>query len=303
MVHTQYESIEGITMLGINCPELVVLQTADMQRVLTDIAAYGFTSVRLEIPALIVNPSAGVWNWNAVTSVRDFAASKGLTLLPVLGVHNPTGYTAASYAEFCARAADLLRAPVYELGNEPNLGQVFSPPNATAVAAQLKAATPRIKAVQPNAIVLFPGLAACEATPWWQFWLQNTTPEKFLTDAVSQGAVFDAVGYHPYALTSGFGLEAPSPTQPMIARVAKLAALVKKPVYATEWGFDTSKVSDATAASWFTIEYPLLTGVASWFFAWRNYAGHGGVYGLVDENNVPRQPLYDTVHAKVKAAA
>ncbi len=80
-----------MTTLGICVSELAILNPIDQKRVLTDIHAFGFRSVRFEVPWVAVQPRKGVWDWALVRNARDVARSLGIELLPVLGVHRQRG--------------------------------------------------------------------------------------------------------------------------------------------------------------------------------------------------------------------
>lgn len=298
-------------MLGINCVELTLLQPADVKRVLSDIAAFGFRHVRFGVSMKLVCPSKGQFVWDSVVKARDLARNNGIELLPILpcdALNLPSWATPADFGDFCGRAATLLGAPAYEVGNEPNL-HGFNPfGKAATYAPWLSAADDGIKRAWPTATVIAAGLAAAaDASGFnWFFWLgpfgpwANTSPESFLADLVKLvPAKFDAAAYHPYSLGPGFDLQPPTAGQVMIAKTKTLQKLTPKPLYLTEWGFDMAKATPAQAATWFTAQLPLMaaTGGPSrgYLFAWRDYAGHGGTFGLVDANNKPRQPLYDTV--------
>lgn len=298
-------------MLGINCVELTLLQPADMKRVLSDIAAFGFRHVRFGVSMKLVCPSKGQFVWDSVVKARDLARNNGIELLPILptdSLNLPSWATPADFGDFCGRAATVLGAPAYEVGNEPNL-HGFNPfGKAATYAPWLSAAFDGIKRAWPTANVIAAGLAAAvDASGFnWFFWLGpfgpwgNTSPESFLSDLIKLvPAKFDAAAYHPYSLGPGFDLQPPTAGQVMIAKTKALQKLTPKPLYLTEWGFDMAKTTPTQAAPWFTAQQPLMAASGGpnrgYLFAWRDYAGNGGTFGLVDVNNKPRQPLYDTV--------
>lgn len=291
--------------LGICCSELAIIPDAD--RVLSDIAAFGFRKVRFEVPWVLVEQVRGTRNWAPISNVVKLAAAHGIELLPILGVHAPAwSWTATDFGSFCADAARVLNTPRYEIWNEPNLAAFLKNGDAYTYVPWLQAASKAIKTAQPNAQIVMGGLAAAENATgfnWW-FWLApfgwwtNVAPEDFLQDAWNVGAnpVTDLIGYHPYSIDAGFNPVAPSATQVMIARIPKLAAISKKPLLLTEWGYDYSRVDPNTAASWFKTQLPLMS-YDSFFYTWRDYGTDK--YGLVDATNVARQPIYDTVYAAV----
>jgi hypothetical protein len=302
-------------MLGINCTELTALAPTDMKRVVTDIAEFGCRHVRFGVSMKLVCPSKGRYVWDQVVMARDLARVNGIELLPLLptdALNMPSWATLADFSDFCARAATILAAPAYEVGNEPNL-HGFNPfGKAATYAPRLSAGYDGIKRAQPGATVIAAGMAAAaEASGFnWAFWLgpfgpwANTSPETFLADLVKLvPAKFDAAAYHPYSIGPGFDLQPPTAGQVMIAKTKALQKLTPKPIYLTEWGFDMAKVTPTQAATWFTAQLPLMTATGGpnrgYLFAWRDHFSHGGTLGLVDANNKPRQPIYNTVKAAV----
>lgn len=294
--------------LGICVSELAILNPVDQKRVLTDIRAFGFRKVRFEVPWVMVQSRKGSWDWSLVSNAKSIADSLGIELLPVLGVHTPTwAWNPVDVGIFATEAAKLLQAPAYEVWNEPNLAAFVKDGSAATYVPWLSAARLAIKAVQPAATVAMAGLAAAvDATGFnWAWWLapfgpwRNTSPETFLGAALKAGARFDAVAYHPYSIGPGFDQQKPTSSQVMIARINTLRKLTDKPMLLTEWGFDFAKCSPAQAAQWFTAQLPLMVG-DSWFYAWRDYGPYK--FGLVDANNKPQQPMYDTVRAALGKA-
>jgi hypothetical protein len=303
--------------LGVNIVELTLLTPADRQRVLSDAAAFGFRHVRFGVSMKLVCPSKGRYVWDAVVNARDLARANGTELLPILptdSLNLPSWATPADFGDFCGRAATILGAPAYEIGNEPNLNGFNPFGKAATYAPWLSAAYDGIKRAWPTATVIAAGLAAAVTYSGfnWFFWLgpfgawANTSPETFLADLVKLvPAKFDEAAYHPYSLGPGFDLQPPSAGQVMIAKTKALQAITPKPLHLTEWGYDMAKVAPAQAAAWFTTQLPLMAATGGpnrgYLFAWRDYAGHGGTYGLVDANNVARQPFYDTVLRSLKS--
>lgn len=294
-------------MLGINCVELTLLQPADQKRVLSDIAAFGFRHVRFGVSMKLVCPSKGAYVWDAVVTARDLARANGIELLPLLPIDSlnmPSWAMPADFAAFSARAAALLAAPAYEIGNEPNLQTFNAFGNPAPIVPLIQKAWSGIKGAQPAAKVVFPGLAACETFVarflWWSLY-GNLSPEDFLTGALKLGvgAFFDVMAYHPYSIDGQFAQQPPSATQVMIAKTPGLAKMAGRPLWATEWGFPSNTLTLTECARRFTAQLPLMNVMCerSYFFAWRDDPRHGGNLGIVDANNAPKQPLYGAVKA------
>lgn len=294
-----------ITMaLGICISELAILNPIDQRRVLADAAAFGFRRVRFEVPWVVVQPAKAKWDWASVRNAKSIADSLGIELLPVLGVHTPTWkWTPTDVAIFATEAAKILRAPAYEIWNEMNLAGYHKDGNAATYVPWLNAAYDAIHAVDPRAKVVMGGLAAAiDAAGFNFFWWigpfgpwRNTSPETFLAAAKAFGARFDAAAYHPYSIGPGFDEQPPSTSQVMLARIPTLQATIgERPLMLTEWGFNLDKMTQAVAAQRFLTQLPLM-GSDSYLYSWRHYGSLH--FGLVDAQNRPIQPYYDTVKA------
>lgn len=292
----------GVLMIGVNCEELMTL--SDPVKTLTDIRAFGFTAVRFEVAWQLVQPAKGTWNWGVIQTIKAAADKLGITLLPVLGIgHSPSwAWTIADVQLFAAVTAKTLNTPDYEVWNEPNLSAFNRMGQAVTYVPWLNAAFAGIKSVQPYSRVIMGGLSACVTAKGfnWFFWLApfgpwgNSSPEDFLSAAIAGGAKFDAVAYHPYSIGPGFDVQAPSASQVMLARIPVLQKLVRSPLVLTEWGFDAAKVSSKNQVAWFKSQLALMPG-DSYLQCWRDNGGEK--FGLVDANNVPREPYYSTVRA------
>lgn len=300
--------------VGINATELVLLAPDDAIGVMIDIAEFGFKHLRVEIPMQLVAPTAGNWVWGPTTYLGktvagvqllvQTAAELGLELLPILGVHMPTWAWKPRFQEFCSRAHDVLQADAYEIMNETNLA-AFSEnkwAKGTFLAPLLKQA--RLSIPAPAKIVSGGLAAAVTYTGWaftpWPTQFHNDSPEDYLKLVIQQNAPFDIAGYHPYSIKDDLSTyEAPSPTQKMLMKADNVRALAQTPVWATEWGFHTGPMTATQVAGYIQTQLPFvdLKCERQYLFCWRNYAPHGANYGLVDANNVPRQPIYDVVHS------
>jgi hypothetical protein len=103
-----------------------------------------------------------------------------------------------AFGKFAKAAAGHFKGKVqyWEIGNEQNLTNSPSPPDAAAYTQSLKAAYRAIKSVDPKSFVITGGLSPV---------LETTEREigavQFLQQMYANGAKgnFDAVGYHPYS--------------------------------------------------------------------------------------------------------
>ena len=306
--------------LGINCTELCILGRDDMLRVVDDIARFGFKDVRVEVPWRLVEQGNNQWTWGStyyaelgitvagVEATRDALRARGLTMLPVLGVHNPSWtFTPDDVKDFATQAAKVLYAPEYELWNEVNIHNFIPFGDPKVYAPWYTAARAGIKSVSPSAKITTAGLAAAKTYTgvtfqWWPpglIWFGNKSPEDFLTGALAAGVKdFDYVGYHPYVLGDDFSTqETPRVDHPMIKRISTVAELTKREPRLTEWGYDYAKTSPAQAAQWFKLQLPMLAPYKSYFYCWRDWSAYK--FGLVDANNQPRREIYDAVKLAV----
>jgi hypothetical protein len=158
-----------------------------------------------------------------------------------------------------------------------------------------------IKAVNPSVKVVLGGLAACvDASgwfiprfPWFHPW-RNYSPMTFLKAVHAAGGTkfYDVLGFHPYALTAGFGQDVVSPTQLFIAMIPSLAAFAGKPIWATEFGTNLAVAGNTPqlAATALGQELTILKGSPqverAYVYCLRD--NNGEQYGLYDANNVMR---------------
>jgi len=306
--------------LGICLQEAGFLTKSSLEQTFAAIVDFGFRHVRFEIPWRGVQPtSKDTWDWTKVREIKAAANAYGITLLPVLGAmkgltnfdrHDPTwAWTPTDFGYFAQNVAKELGAPAYEINNEVNLHQFNPYAKVEPVIAMQKAAYAAIKTVQPDAKVVYPGLAACYDDKGVVFWFfvvyENKSPEKFLDESLKKGMGphFDVCSYHPYSTNgpTGFLVDPPSASQVMIGKTSKLRSILDNngmastPMWLTEWGFDMAVMTNQQAADRFTVQLPLMEKHArSYLYTWRDNGNF--VYGLVDAHNAPRQPFYDTVH-------
>lgn len=291
-------------MIGINQSNLVQLTQPDLDRVCTQIAAYGFTSVRFAVDWGVLASFVGALNYGPIQRAADALARAGLTALPVLGIHSPFVHSPASFGKFTARVVSIFKAPAYEVWNEPNLWTfgIGSPANYLTY---LRAAAPIIRA--SGAKVISAGLAAYPDRQ--VFWARNYSPTTWLQGLYNAGenGDYDLFGYHPYALTVDEKFTDPTKAPYGITVIDNLDALRadhndSRPYAFTEIGYDTSRISIPTVAQWLPQQSTLLASHTAhqWLFCWRDTIGDGGRYGLVDANNQPKTVLFDAVKPLVE---
>lgn len=286
-------------MIGINQSNLVQLSQPDLDRVCTQIAAYGFTSVRFAVDWGILANWLGKVNYGPVQRTAGALNKAGLTALPVLGIHYPHGATPISFAAFTKRVVGILGAPAYEVWNEPNLWTfgIGSPANYLKY---LRAAAKPIR--DSGAQVISAGLAAYPDRQ--KLWMRNYSPTTWLQGLYNAGenGDYDLFGYHPYALTVDEKFTDPTKAPYGITVIDNLDKLRadhndSRPYAFTEIGYDTARISIPTVAQWLPQQSTLLATHTAhqWLFCWRDTIGDGGNYGLVDGADRPKAALFDAV--------
>jgi hypothetical protein len=286
-------------MIGINQSNLVQLTQPDLDRVCTQIAAYGFSSVRFAVDWGVLSSFVGAVNYTPVQRAADALKRAGLSALPVLGIHYPFVHSPTSFGKFTARVVSIFGAPAYEVWNEPNLW-TFGIGSPATYLSYLRAAAPIIR--DSGAKVISAGLAAYPDRK--VLWLRQYSPVTWLAGLYAAGETgdYDLFGYHPYALTVDEKWANPDSLPYGIEMIGALDALRtqhndSRPYAFTEIGYDTARISIPTAAQWLPQQSTLLATHTAhqWLFCWRDTIGDGGKYGLVDANNQPKTVLFDAV--------
>jgi hypothetical protein len=158
--------------------------------------------------ALIQDGGPNSYNWGPIDAVVQGAESRGMSVLGTI-IYSPDwarpAHTLATYspdpklyASFAAAAAahySALGVNAFEIWNEPNNQQFWTPsPSVANYTSLLKDSYTSINSVDPSATVVTGGLspAADDGT--------NIAPVTFLQGIYDNGGKgsFDAVGMHPY---------------------------------------------------------------------------------------------------------
>lgn len=201
----------------------------------------GVESVRCDFDMWRCRPSAkgGAWDFSHYDPVVNDAAKFGLTVLPILTNYPEWGKTDFArheneWVEFVRSAARWFKGRVvaYEICNEPNLNQFWNNPNPAQYAMALKTASREIRSVDPNARVVSAGFAG--------------VPYEFMEKvyAACGRECFDALCVHPYTHPN-------RPEGRLDVQIEGLRKLMskfedtKKPIWITEMGWPTHKVSVA----------------------------------------------------------
>jgi hypothetical protein len=188
---------------------------ADLGRNGALLRGMGFNYVKSYMQWSGAEPSKGAYNFADADNIARDAQSHGLQL--VLRVDSAPAWAATpgagnrpprdpnDYGEFMGALAAHLRGRVvaYELWNEPNLAVEWGgrQPSPEEFARLLQAAYGRIKAADPNALVISGGLA----TTGGDNGVTALDDLQFLRRmyAAGAGGHFDALGSHPYGFASG----------------------------------------------------------------------------------------------------
>lgn len=147
---------------------VVHLYYTDRERVMQLTKNAGFDWVRQQIYWRdIEDPENGIWAWDEVDALVDAVNASGVRLL-VNVVRSPTPYSATNglpddpetFANFMEVLAERYKGRIhaYEIWNEPNLahetGGIITPEDVGRYVEMLKLSYQRIKAVDPEVLVL-----------------------------------------------------------------------------------------------------------------------------------------------------
>ncbi|PDW01843.1 cellulase family glycosylhydrolase [Candidatus Viridilinea mediisalina] len=147
---------------------VVHLYYTDRERVMQLTKNAGFDWVRQQIYWRdIEDPENGIWAWDQVDALVDAVNASGVRLL-VNVVRSPTPYSATNglpddpetFANFMEVLAERYKGRIhaYEIWNEPNLahetGGIITPEDVGRYVEMLKLSYQRIKAIDPDVLVL-----------------------------------------------------------------------------------------------------------------------------------------------------
>jgi hypothetical protein len=305
------------------------VETWKIQRTLQMVRKMGTPWIVEYFPWPYTEPQEGTFTWNHSDTVIEYAKNQGLTVIARLGwvptwarpggsdgtdthettlTHlDPEYYD--EFAGFSARFAARYREQVDHIivWNEPNLSfewgyRAVDPEGYTAL---LREVTPRVRAANPNAVVLAGALAPT---------LESQGSTAGMSDlaylermyAAGAAAYFDALAAHAYGHTAPPG-EAPASETINFRRVELLREVMDahgdaaKPIYITEAGWNdhphwTGAVSPARriaytvgAYEWARHHWPWCKCVAMWAFRYpaptHNYQDH---YAFVTADFEPK---------------
>ncbi len=197
------------TTTGIADSDVWGMTQADVDKTMDMIRATNVTAVRLMIPWAGVEATQGTLDWSSIDKTVNSAASRNLA---VVGMVNSTPRWAMAnggqylsgrpaspevYADFVAKFVQRYPGKIaaVEIWNEPNAVTFYTPaPDPAGYVDLLKAAYPKIKAIDPTIVVLSAGLGAVLSVA-----SLSINPVAYLAEMYAAGAkpYFDAVNFHP----------------------------------------------------------------------------------------------------------
>jgi polysaccharide biosynthesis protein PslG len=288
--------------LGHSPDNLPYASAATRDRMLDAVRDSGAKWLRFDVSwAQVQWESSSTWNWAALDAVVAGARQRGLQILGTLAYTPPWARPADctnavqcaprnldEYAAFAAAAAARYQGDIshWEIWNEPNWWFWRPKPDPARYAEMLRTAYPRIKAANPNAVVI---AGATAPAPDDGTVYDEVT---FLQRVYQHGGkgFFDAWSHHPYSHPHFPSFQHPQnawqqmfATTPSIRSVLEANGDGAKKVWGTEYGSPTSGdygvVSEATQAEharealtlWRT--YPW-AGVLFWYST-RDVAAYG----------------------------
>jgi hypothetical protein len=296
------EETAAIGSLGFADSWLWFLSAEDANRQLDLMLATGVHNLRLMMPWAAIQPAADTFDWGQADMLVSAANARGIG---VLGVLNSTPGWATSvtpiasppdspdtFGNFAGAVASHFggRIAAYELWNEENAVQFWASgpqgPEPARYTNLLKAAYPKIKAADPNAVVVVGGFA-----PTINFFSLTRDPLDYLNEMYAAGAKgsFDAVGYHPYLFTNDAAArfstgKANSPRSLYDGLRGAMASNGDggKQIWATEFGESTPTVDEATQAA----------RIKDFIVTWRTLPGAGPafIYTTRDRNTGSSDP-------------
>jgi hypothetical protein len=250
------------------------LAPGDLDRYLDGVRAAHAGWVRIDVNwSVIQYGGRDTYNWAPFDRVVTGITSRGMHVLAGILYTppwaRPPGTPAttpptrlADYAAFARAVAQrygALGVHAYEIWNEPNIPDFWSPkPDPARYAHLLKLAYAAVKSADPSATVVSGGLSPHGF--YGQIDKNGVNPLTFLERMYAAGArrSFDALGWHPFNFPYGLGFARWSAwsqltkTTPSARSILRANGDGAKRIWATEFGFPTGdtarEVSDARQA-------------------------------------------------------
>lgn len=294
--------------------ELLGLPPAQMRRDLDDIERSGARWVRADLAWSSIEERRGHRSWSDVDRLVRESRARGLSVLGLLAYtpawarpgcatdkcppDDPQDF--ASFARAAAERYDADDVAAWEVWNEPNIPEFWSPrPDIDRYARLLDVTVSALRAARPRAIVVSAGLApAASETSGGQ-----VAPVDVIGRLYELGVAqrVDAIGIHPYAGTD-LPLDAPEKEfarLPALHRVLLEHGAAGTPMWITEYGVSTDQTSTRRqAAALQQALRRLEDGQWPWLqvlFVYRLRDAEDG-YGVLREDRTPK-PAWSVVRA------
>lgn len=242
------------------------LSDAELNTQLDLLKEMGCKYVRNDFAMSIIQPTEGNYDWKKYDNVVNECTKRGIEMIALMDQYNSRAWCNGGntymypvlpqyYQTWCEETAKhyLGVINIFEMGNEPD-GITFWPPYPDPVAYTelLKAGYTGTKKGNPNAVVLYAGLAGSWTVP-----IDTFLPESYKAGAKGY---FDAIALHPYT----------HPSAPSFALLDKAIKIMEAngdenmPIYITEVGWptgsSTNSVSETTQATYLKQLFELANG-------------------------------------------
>jgi polysaccharide biosynthesis protein PslG len=294
------------TTIGVADSDIWFRSQADVNKSFDAMLATNVKVVRIGIPWAGVEPVRGQLDWTGADKLVNAAVSRNMAIIvainstPAWAVapNNPPiispPASMADFADYCARVAQRYKGKIsaYEVWNEPNGIQFWRPaPDPAAYTSMLKAAYPKIKAVDARVTVIGGVLGAVAD---FGTWLIN--PVTFLKQMYTAGAKgnFDAVSFHPYHYSLKFSDGVGIQNAPVDQLIQMRQTMVEKgdggkKIWATEYGEPVAGYSEATQSDF----------IADIMTKWQEmpYTGPLMIYTLLDKNTGSEEDTFGIYRA------
>ncbi|WP_234794044.1 hypothetical protein [Mycolicibacterium flavescens] len=226
---------------------------ADVDRTMDTLRADNVKAVRLMVPWAGVEATRGKLDWRTVDKTVNSAASRGLAVVAMVnstpqwavgpGGQYLSGRPASpeAYGEFVAKVVTryLGKIAAVEIWNEPNAIYFYTPaPDPAGYVDLLKAAYPKIKAIDPSIEVLGASVGSVIDVHGMAI-----NPVAFVTRMYAAGAKpnFDALTFHPYHYSLKFSAGVGIANSPVLQLMQIRQIMVAngdeaKKIWSTEYG-------------------------------------------------------------------
>jgi len=271
-----------------------------------------------------IEPTRDQFHWEVTDQIVAGAEYYGLDLIVRLDHHpawasevdlslNAPPDDLEDYRKFVERVVARYKGRVnaYIIWNEPNLAIEWGdqPPDPVAFTELLKAGYEAVKTVDPNALVIAPGLAPTNSNNG-----DAMDERQFLEEMYRAGAsdYFDVLAAHPYSFGQAPTVPESTTAQPSFGRLAELREIMvehgdaRKPVWITEMGWTIAPPLEqveiavgleqqaaylAGALDIIERDWPWVELVTVWNLSIPTHGDPFGGYSLLDFAGQPR-PVY-----------